>query len=264
MNRHNAEQGPLNVLVTGAASGIGRAIAQHLARAGHQVWLSDANLAAAQSACADLLAESHRVIAAKLDVTSEADIADLFADIASRCSGIDLLVNNAGIQHVAPLEEFPPEKWRRLIDILLTGPALTTRAALPGMKARNFGRIVNVGSIHALVASPFKSAYVAAKHGILGFSKVIALETASHDITINTLCPAYVKTPLVEAQIASQAAANGIPEQEVVDNIMLAPMPKKSFISTDELCGALDFLISPAARNMTGQEIVLDGGWVCR
>ena len=139
--------------------------------------------------------------------------------------------------------------------------ARLTRAVLPGMRQRGFGRIVNIGSIHALVASPYKSAYVAAKHGLVGFSKVIALETADTDITINTVCPSYVKTPLVDKQIADQARTRGIPEAEVVSQIMLKPMPKGVFIEMDELAGITAFLCSPAARNMTGQTLVVDGGW---
>src|SRR5690606_32005116 len=166
-----------------------------------------------------------------------------------------------GLQHVARLEEFPMARWDFLVQVMLTGVARLTRAVLPGMRERGFGRIVNIGSIHSLVASPFKSAYVAAKHGLVGFSKVIALETADTDITINTICPSYVKTPLVDSQIADQARTRGISEAEVVSQVMLKPMPKGVFIGFDELAGVTAFLISPAARNMTGQTLVLDGGW---
>ncbi|HKT42552.1 MAG TPA: SDR family oxidoreductase, partial [Rhodanobacteraceae bacterium] len=177
---------------------------------------------------------------------------------------IDVLVNNAGLQFVSRLEEFPTEKWALLVDVMLTGVARLTRALLPGMRERNFGRIVNTGSVHSLVASPFKSAYVAAKHGLLGFSKVMALETADADITINTICPAYVKTPLVEKQIAAQARTHGISEDQVVNEIMLKPMPKKAFIGIDEIAGIVAFLIAPPARNITGQTIVVDGGWTAQ
>ena len=156
------------------------------------------------------------------------------------------------------------DRWRLINEVLLVGPALLTRIVLPLMREQNYGRIVNIGSIHSLVASANKSAYVAAKHGLLGFAKVVALETSDQDITINTLCPSYVKTPLIEMQIADQARHNGISEAEVIDQVMLAPMPKKSFIEMDELVGAVDFLLSPAANNMTGQQIVLDGGWTVR
>ncbi|GAA6167672.1 3-hydroxybutyrate dehydrogenase [Sessilibacter corallicola] len=247
-------------LVTGAGSGIGFGIAQHLAEQNHKVLVTDINIDAATSAANEIVASGGVAAPFALNVTSQEDI-----DAAIEFAGtVDVLVNNAGIQHVARLEEFPVDKWKLLIDILLTGPAMLTRAVLPGMKAAGKGRIVNVGSIHALIASPFKSAYVAAKHGLLGFSKVISLEVAEFDITINTLCPAYVKTPLVEKQIEASAKEHGISEEEVVNNIMLQPMPKKSFISIEELCGAVDYLISPVAKNMTAQTIVLDGAWTAR
>jgi 3-hydroxybutyrate dehydrogenase len=144
---------------------------------------------------------------------------------------------------------------------MLTGAAMLTRALLPGMRQRSFGRIVNVGSIHSLVASPYKSAYVAAKHGLIGFAKTIALETADSDITINTVCPSYVRTPLVDAQIAAQAKAHGLPEQQVIEEIMLRPMPKRAFVTVEELGGIVEFLASDVARNVTGQWIAVDGGW---
>jgi 3-hydroxybutyrate dehydrogenase len=175
-----------------------------------------------------------------------------------------VLVNNAGLQHVAPLEEFPMGKWDFLVQVMLTGVARLTRAVLPGMRARGFGRVVNIGSIHSLVASPFKSAYVAAKHGLVGFSKALALETAGVDITVNTICPSYVKTPLVEQQISDQARIRRMPESEVMTKVMLEPMPKGVFIGFDELAGITAFLVSPAARNITGQMIVVDGGWTAR
>ncbi|BFM10170.1 3-hydroxybutyrate dehydrogenase [Simiduia litorea] len=244
-------------LVTGAASGIGLGIVKHLASVGYRVIVSDADGAAADAARANMAGD---VIACALDVTCP----DRIEQLASELGPVDLLINNAGIQYVAALEQFPVQMWQRIIDILLTGPALLTRAFLPAMRGQNFGRIINIGSIHALVASPYKSAYVAAKHGLLGFSKTIALETASHDITINTLCPAYVKTPLVERQISAQAQSHGITEAQVIETIMLKPMPKQAFISLDEINTAIDFLASSAARNMTGQTLVLDGGWTAQ
>ena len=177
---------------------------------------------------------------------------------------VDVLINNAGIQHVSRIEDFPADKWQQLINIMLVGPALLTQAFLPAMRKQNYGRIINVGSIHSLVASPYKSAYVAAKHGLLGFAKTIALETGGCDVTINTLCPAYVKTPLVEKQIAAQAQENNLTEEEVITKIMLEPMPKKQFVSVEELADTASFLMSPSARNITGQTMVLDGGWTAR
>jgi 3-hydroxybutyrate dehydrogenase len=191
-------------------------------------------------------------------VTSEKSVNDA---VASFSRPVDVLINNAGLQFVAPLEEFPLPRWEHLIHVMLTGAVALTRAVLPGMRAGGFGRIINMGSIHSLVASPFKSAYVAAKHALVGFSKVVALETANTDITINTLCPSYVKTPLVDKQIADQARIRGMPESEVISQIMLKPMPKGVFISIDELAGVTSFLVSAAARNITGQTIVIDGGW---
>lgn len=253
-------------LVTGAASGIGYGVASHLVRAGYKVWLTDVNLAAAESAAAELQSESsaYQLVPFKLDVTAQADIDAMIVEIEASDGRIDLLLNNAGIQHVSPLEEFPVDRWKLITDILLVGPAMLTRASLPLMRTNNFGRIINIGSIHALVASAYKSAYVAAKHGLIGFSKVVALETAEQDITINTICPAYVKTPLVEQQIANQAATHGIPEEDVINNIMLEPMPKKRFISLSEICGTVDYLASDAACNMTGQTVVLDGAWTAK
>ena len=253
----------LRALVTGAGSGIGLGIAEHLAARGHAVWLSDRDAAAVERAAAGLRRGRGLTAAAlPLDVTSAADIDAVTA--ALEPDGPDLLVNNAGLQHVAPLEEFPRERWELLVAVMLTGSAMLTRAVLPGMRRRGFGRIVNVGSIHSLVASPYKSAYVAAKHGLIGFSKTIALETADTDITINTVCPSYVRTPLVDAQIAAQARAHGLPEQQVVQEIMLRPMPKRAFVSTEELGSIVEFFASDVARNVTGQCLAVDGGWTAQ
>lgn len=251
-------------LITGAAGGIGLAIARDLAAQGCTVMLSDANAAAVKSAVDTLQREGLNAIAQVLDVTSEADIAATVSKLEELGGHADILINNAGVQYVSRLEDFPVDRWKLLIDILLVGPAMLTRGLMPLMRRHDFGRIVNIGSIHSLVASPHKSAYVSAKHGLLGFSKAIALETASQDITINTVCPSYVKTALVDMQIANQAKEHGISEQDVINNIMLEPMPKKNFIDMDELTGAVNYLISDAARNMTGHELVLDGGWTAR
>ncbi|HEX3905291.1 MAG TPA: 3-hydroxybutyrate dehydrogenase [Polyangia bacterium] len=249
---------PKSILITGAASGIGAGLARELARAGEHVIVSDLNLDEAGRVAAGIEVEGGSAEVVALDVTSEKSVA---AALASLSRPVDVLVNNAGLQFVAPLEEFPLSKWEQLIDVMLIGAVALTRAVLPGMRARGFGRIINMGSIHSIVGSPFKSAYVAAKHALVGFSKVIALETANTDITVNTLCPSYVKTPLVDKQIADQARVRGMPESEVISQIMLKPMPKGVFIGIDELAGITAFLVSPAARNITGQTIVIDGGW---
>lgn len=246
------------ILVSGAGSGIGAGMASQLARAGHHLVITDLSAEAAREVCGEIIAAGGSAESHGLDVCSEDAVAAL-AGAVSR--PIEVLVNNAGLQHVAPLESFPPEKWERLVQVMLIGVARLTRAMLPGMRAAGFGRIINIGSIHSLVASKYKSAYVAAKHGLLGFSKVVALETADTDITINTICPTYVKTPLVERQIADQARQHGIPEDRVIAEIMLKPMPKGVFISFEELAGIAEFLVGPHARNITGQEIVIDGGW---
>jgi 3-hydroxybutyrate dehydrogenase len=252
----------LRALVTGAASGIGLGVAQYLAAHGHSVCLTDLDADAVESEAAVLRGRGLVATSCVLDVTSQSSIEEAIA--ALEPYGPDLLVNNAGLQHVSPLEGFPRTRWETLIAVMLTGSAMVTRAALPGMRRRGFGRVVNVGSIHSLVASPYKSAYVAAKHGLIGFAKTIALETADTDITINTICPSYVRTPLVDAQIAAQARSHGIPEQRVVDEIMLKPMPKHAFVTIEELGGIVEFLASDVARNITGQWIAVDGGWTAQ
>lgn len=248
----------LRILITGAGSGIGEGIARLLANAGHTIIATDVSLAAVETLAASLPAG--RIKPYRLDVTNAAEVSALL----NAEPHIDVLINNAGIQHVARLENFPMERWALLIDIMLTGATRMTQAVLPGMRERGFGRIVNIGSIHSLVASPFKSAYVAAKHGLLGFSKVVALETADTDITINTVCPTYVKTPLVDKQIAATAQEYNMSAEQVVTEVMLKPMPKGVFISLEELAGICEFLISPVARNITGQTITVDGGWTAR
>jgi len=246
------------ILITGAGSGIGAGIAEALARDGHHLVVTDVNREAADTVARGIRSVGGSAEALALDVTSDDSIA---AALAAVSRPVDVLVNNAGLQHVAPLEEFPMAKWEFLVDVMLVGVARLTRALLPGLRERGFGRIINIGSIHSLVASPYKSAYVAAKHGLLGFSKVLALETANTDITINTICPTYVKTPLVDKQIADQARTRGIPEAQVVSEVMLKPMPKGVFITFEELAGITAFLMSAHARNITGHTIDVDGGW---
>jgi 3-hydroxybutyrate dehydrogenase len=254
-------RGPLHILLTGAASGLGRGLALYFASRGHRLVLADRNPDGLRETVG-LLDVGERASAHVLDVTSAAQVEALLASLGGR--PIELLINDAGVQHVARVEDFPEERWDLLLDVMLKGPFLLAQAVLPGMRAAGFGRIVNIGSIHSLVASPFKSAYVAAKHGLFGFGKVLALETADTDITVNTVCPSYIRTPLVDAQIAAQARVHGISEQEVIERIMLEPMPKKQFITVEEVAATIEFLAGHAARNITGQTIVLDGGWTAR
>ncbi|WP_435011973.1 3-hydroxybutyrate dehydrogenase (plasmid) [Tundrisphaera lichenicola] len=248
------------ILITGAGSGLGRGLALCLASEGHTILATDLDLARARETAAEIDAAGGSAEPLGLDVTSEEEIQRL---LDGRWP-VDVLINNAGLQHVAPIEEFPVAQWDRLTDVMLKGTFLLTRAILPEMRARGFGRIIHIGSIHSLVASPYKSAYTAAKHALLGFSKVLALETASADITSNVICPAYIRTPLVDAQIDDQAHARGISEGEVIERVMLAPMPKKAFITCEEVAGAVGYLIGPLARNVTGQAITIDGGWTAQ
>ena len=250
-----------NVLITGAASGIGLHIAEQLARAGHSIIVTDLNEQVAQQAAQKIVNQGGTARGYALNVADSQAIEDFFSTFTQP---VDVLINNAGIQHVAKLEDFPADKWLLLQQVMLVGPAMMSKAVLPRMREQNFGRIINIGSIHAMVASKYKSAYIAAKHGLIGFTKTMALETGNANITINTVCPAYVKTPLVEQQIVSQAKEHGISEQQVIDTIMLAPMPKKAFIGLDEIYHTVTFLMADAARNITAQAIAIDGGWTAQ
>jgi 3-hydroxybutyrate dehydrogenase len=249
----------MNVLITGGTGGIGFAIAEHFARLGHHLILADLNQEQLDIRQQQLQAAGYQASSLVLDLTSQSSI-----EACALAYQVDILVNNAGVQHVARLEDFPEQKWQQLLQVMLTGPAMLTKAVLPQMQQQGFGRVINIGSIHALVASPFKSAYVAAKHGLLGFSKVVALENAGFDFTINTICPAYVRTPLVDQQIAAQSKEHNLTEQQVIEQIMLAPMPQKAFIGVDEIASTAAFLCEPAARHITAQTLVLDGGWTAR
>jgi 3-hydroxybutyrate dehydrogenase len=255
-------RGPLHILLTGAASGLGRGLALHFAGKGHRLALVDRNSEGLRETVGLLGAGAERASTHVLDITNAEQVRDLLASLGGR--PVELLINDAGLQHVARLEDFPEERWDVLMDVMVKGPFLLSQAVLPGMRTAGFGRVVNIGSIHSLVASPFKSCYVAAKHALLGLSKVLALETADADITVNTICPSYIRTPLVDTQIAAQARAHGISEQEVIQRIMLEPMPKKQFITPEEVAATIEFLASHAARNITGQTIVIDGGWTAR
>jgi 3-hydroxybutyrate dehydrogenase len=257
------------VLITGASRGIGRAVAVRFAKEGARVAINYQGNRAAAEECAQLAtaasAESgiaepgHLIIQA--DVAVQGDVQRMFDELDRSFGKLDILVNNAGIQHVAPIEQFPSEKWDAILAINLSSAFHTTRAALPSMRENGFGRIINIASAHGLVASPFKAAYVAAKHGIVGLTKVIALETAEANITCNAICPGYVYTPLVEAQIEGQARAHNIPREQVIRDVLLAQQPNKRFASVEELGALSVFLASDAAASITGIALPMDGGW---
>jgi 3-hydroxybutyrate dehydrogenase len=238
-------------LITGAASGIGAACARELAGAGAKVLLLDRDDAVTG------LADELGGAAIVLDLTDTERLVDL--DVSA-----DILVDNAGIQHVSPVEDFPPEMFHRILTLMLEAPFLLARRVLPGMYERGWGRIVHLSSVHGLRASAYKSAYVTAKHGIEGLSKVLALEGGPRGVTSNTVCPAYVRTPLVENQIAAQAATHGIAESEVVEKIMLTEPAIKRLIEPTEIAKAVRYLCSDAASFVNGSSLVVDGGWSAR
>ncbi|MGN8550504.1 3-hydroxybutyrate dehydrogenase [Bradyrhizobium sp. 13971] len=250
-------------LVTGSTSGIGLGIARALAAAGANVMLNGFGAAAEIARTKDSIAADHGVKAgySAADMTSPDAIAEMMAMTLSDLGRLDILVNNAGIQHVAPLDEFPVEKWDQILAINLSSAFHTTRLALSAMRKQRFGRIINVASAHGLVASPFKAAYVTAKHGIVGLTKVAALETAEDGITCNAICPGYVYTPLVEAQIDGQATAHGISRDQVIRDVLLARQPNKRFATVEEIGALTVFLASDAAASITGTALPVDGGW---
>jgi 3-hydroxybutyrate dehydrogenase len=250
-------------LVTGSTSGIGLGIARALAAAGSAVVLNGfgkpEDIAEARARIASEFGV--KVDYSPADMSKAQPIADMIAKTLADFGRLDVLVNNAGIQHVAPLEEFPIEKWDAIIAINLSSAFHTTRAALPSMRKNKFGRIINISSAHGLIASPFKAAYVSAKHAIVGLTKVTALETAEANITCNAICPGYVYTPLVEAQIDAQAKSHGIPREQVIRDVLLAQQPNKRFATVDELGALSVFLASDAAASITGIALPVDGGW---
>ncbi len=246
-------------VVTGSNSGIGLGIAQELARAGANVVLNSFSDRPEDHALADRIAAEHSV--AVRYIAADMSRADQCRDLIAQAGTCDILVNNAGVQHVAAIDAFPTEKWDQIIAINLSSAFHTTAAALPGMKARGWGRVINIASAHGLTASPFKSAYVAAKHGIVGLSKVTALEVAGQGITCNAVCPGYVLTPLVEAQIPDQMKTHNMTRDEVIKNVMLERQPSRQFATVEQLGGTVVFLCSAAADQITGTTISVDGGW---
>jgi 3-hydroxybutyrate dehydrogenase len=253
-------------LVTGSTSGIGLGIARALAANGCNVVINGFGEAEEIERLRSGIEREHGVKALydAADMTKPRTIEAMVRHAEAEFGALDILVNNAGIQHVAPIDEFPPEKWETIIAINLVANFHTIRHALPGMKKRGFGRIVNIASAHALVASPFKSAYVAAKHGVAGLTKTVALEVAQQGITVNAICPGYVRTPLVEKQIPDTARARGITEEEVIRDVLLAAQPTKKFVTVEQVAALAVYLCSDAAASVTGAILSIDGGWTAQ
>ena len=248
-------------IVTGAGSGIGRAIALALAREGARICVADIDERSGQDTAGEIARAAGSAEFIRTDVSRPEDARAMVDRTAATFGRLDILVNNAGLQYVAPIVEYPEDKWNLLIGVLLTGTFLCTKYALPHMVKQRWGRVVNVASAHGLVASPFKSAYVSAKHGVVGFTKTAAWEVAGSGVTVNAVCPGYVRTPLVEKQIADQARVHGIPESEVVTRIMLEPHAIKRMIEPDEVAAMVVYLCSDAAAMVTGVALTIDGGW---
>jgi 3-hydroxybutyrate dehydrogenase len=250
-------------LVTGSTSGIGAAIAEALAAQGCNIVLNGIGEAAAIATQRAHLSRAFgvEVVYDGADLSEPAAIEGMIVEAARDFGAIDILVNNAGIQHVAPIEDFPADKWHAIIAINLVAAFHTIRHVLPGMKDRRWGRIINIASAHALVASPFKSAYVAAKHGIAGLTKTVALEAAESGVTVNAICPGYVLTPLVEKQIPDTTKARCISEAQVVRDVLLAAQPTKRFVEVGEIAALCTFLASQQAASLTGAILPIDGGW---
>ena len=253
-------------LVTGSTSGIGLGIARSLAASGADVMLNGFGDAGSIATLRDGLEREFGVTVGHsgADMSRPDEIQAMLAHATRLLGTVDILVNNAGIQHVAPVEDFPAAKWDAILGINLSAAFHAIKAAIPGMKARGWGRIINVASAHGLVASPFKAAYVAAKHGVVGLTKVVALETAEAGITVNAICPGYVWTPLVEKQIEDQAKSHGLPRERVVREVLLGRQPNKRFATVEELGALAVFLAGDAAASITGAALPVEGGWTAQ
>jgi 3-hydroxybutyrate dehydrogenase len=263
---NNKQLAGKTALITGSTSGIGRGIAEVFTREGANVVLNGFGDAQEIEA---LRAGLEKNLGVKVtydaaDMTRPAEIRAMVEKAVKAFGRVDILVNNAGIQHVAPVDEFPIEKWDAIIAINLSSAFHATRAALPGMKQAKWGRVINVASAHGLVASPFKSAYVAAKHGIVGFTKSLALEVAEIGITANAICPGYVMTPIVEKQIDDQAKVHGIARENVIRDVILAPQPTKQFVKIEDVAAMALYLASESASQVNGTTLSIDGGWTAR
>ena len=248
-------------IVTGGASGIGWGVVESLAQAGANCVIADMDVAGGERAEAKLKEAGSAGLFVKTSVSSPNDVRHLVDATIEKFGRLDILVNNAGLQFVAPVVEFPEERWDTLIGVMLTGTFLCCKYALPHMIKQKWGRIINVNSLHGKVASPFKVAYVSAKHGVLGLTKVVALEVAEHNITCNAICPAYVRTPLVEKQIANQASSHGISEEEVIQRIMLEPAAIKRLLDPGEVASLVKYLCTDEAAGITGAALDIDLGW---
>jgi len=253
-------------VITGSTSGIGLGIAEVFAAAGINMVINGfGDAAEIETIRAGLESKfGVKVLYDGADMSKADQIEAMMKRAADTFGGVDILINNAGIQHVCPVEEFPTAKWDAILAINLSSAFHTTRCAVPYMKSKGWGRIINVASAHGLVASKFKTAYVAAKHGILGFTKTIALELAENGITANSICPGYVLTPLVQKQIPDTAKARGISEEEVIKNVLLAAQPTKRFVTVEEIAGTSLFLCSDSAASITGTHIAVEGGWTAQ
>jgi 3-hydroxybutyrate dehydrogenase len=251
-------------VITGAASGIGFAIATLMTEGGANVVIADLDTTVGERASAKIQELGGSSIFVQADVGQPNAVRALMTAAVEAFGGIDILVNNAGLQYLSPVVEFPEERWNLLINVILTGTFLCSKYALPHMIARKWGRIINIASLHARVASPFKSAYISAKHGVLGLTKTVALEVAEHNITCNAICPAYVRTPLVENQIADQAVRHGISTDEVVSKIMTEPAAIHRLLEPSEVAAMAVYLASELAAGITGAALDIDLGWTAR